>query len=370
MRQLARSLVALPALACVMGGCSRLSSRRSEATTVSSRRSEASVGIHSPARVAGLGAKKVDPDTRSLRSLLRDDSSLERSLVRDRGPTLAERLGHPRDTKLLILHADDLGVAHSVNVASLDALDRGVISSASVMIPTPWVTEVAAYARAHPDADLGLHLTLTSEWKTYRWGSVASANDVRSLLDADGTFPPETDVVAARARVDEVERELRAQVDRALALGIKPTHLDSHMGALFTTPALMATYVKVARHYGLPFFAVKGPASAAPPAMQSETDVLLDRVIIAGPEVPRDRWAQFYVDAVAALKPGLTEMIVHLGRDDAELQAVTVDHEPYGSAWRERDAQVLASAAFRKALADNHVVVVTWRELAKAVRRP
>src|SRR5687768_1473047 len=82
--------------------------------------------------------------------------------------TVAERLGHPANAKLLILHADDLGVAHSVNVASLDALDRGVISSASVMVPTPWIAEVAAYARAHPNADLGLHLTLNSEWQTYR----------------------------------------------------------------------------------------------------------------------------------------------------------------------------------------------------------
>src|SRR3954467_14313764 len=92
--------------------------------------------------------------------------------------TIASRLGYPANTKLLILHGDDLGVAHSVNAASLDALDRGALSSASIMMPTPWVTEVAAYARTHPDADLGLHLTLTSEWKTYRWGSVASSDRV------------------------------------------------------------------------------------------------------------------------------------------------------------------------------------------------
>jgi predicted glycoside hydrolase/deacetylase ChbG (UPF0249 family) len=280
--------------------------------------------------------------------------------------TIAERLGHPRDAKLLILHADDLGVAHSVNAASLEALDRGAISSASIMMPTPWVTEVAAYAKAHPDADLGLHLTLTSEWQTYRWGSVESRDKVPSLLGADGTFPSETAPVAATAKPEEVERELRAQIERALVLGIKPTHLDSHMGALFATPALMATYVKVARAYRLPFLALRG----MPGAPLSEQDIVLDAVIIADPAVPRHRWKEYYVNAIASLKPGLSEIIVHLGHDDAELQAVTVDHEPYGSAWRQRDLDVMRSPEFRKALQDNHVVLVTWRELQKLVQQP
>src|SRR5689334_13996241 len=160
--------------------------------------------------------------------------------------TIAERLGYPRDSKLLIIHADDLGFAHSADAASFDALNSGAITSASIMMPTPWVTEVAAWAKAHPDADLGLHLTLTSEWQTYRWGSVESKDKIPSLLDADGTFPNDVPPVATRARVSEVELELRAQVERALAMGIHPTHLDSHMGSLFATNDLIATYIKVA----------------------------------------------------------------------------------------------------------------------------
>ena len=278
--------------------------------------------------------------------------------------TVAERLGLPPDAKLLILHADDLGVAHSVNAASLDALDTGAISSASIMIPTPWVTEVAAYARQHPNADLGLHLTLTSEWLTYRWGSVESKDKVPSLLDSTGTFPNEVAPVAAKARPAEIERELRAQVERALALGIRPTHLDSHMGALFTTPEIIATYVKVAHDYRLPFLALKS-GSFPPPMPLAPNDIALDAVIIAGPEVPRDQWKAFYLNAIANLKPGLTEIIVHLGHDDAELQAVTVDHEPYGSAWRQRDYDVVTSPEFKKALQDHKVTLVTWRQLQK-----
>jgi len=279
--------------------------------------------------------------------------------------TVAERLGLPADTKLLILHADDLGVAHSVNAASFDALDKGAVSSASIMMPTPWVTEVATYARQHPNADLGLHLTLTSEWLTYRWGSVESKDKVPSLLDSTGTFPNDVPPVVARAKPAEVERELRAQVERAMALGIRPTHLDSHMGALFTTPELIATYVKVAHDYHLPFLGMKTSPFGGTPMPVSSKDVLVDAVVIAGPDVPRDQWKAFYVNAITTLKPGLTEMIVHLGHDDAELQAVTVDHEPYGSAWRQRDYDVVTSAEFKKALQDNKVRLVTYRELQK-----
>lgn len=284
--------------------------------------------------------------------------------------TIAERLGHPADSKLLIIHADDLAVAHSVDVATFDALDKGAISSASVMVPSPWITEVAAYAKAHPNADLGLHLTLTSEWDTYRWGSVEPADKVPSLLDSAGTFPRDAKVVAATAKPLEVEREIRAQISRALALGIRPTHIDSHMGALFTTPELAATYVKVARDYHLPFLAVRGNPPGAPQATLLANDVLLDAVIIAGPEVPRDQWKAFYLKSIADLKPGLTEIIVHLGRDDSELQAVTVNHEPYGSAWRQRDYDVVTSPEFKKALQDNHVILVPWRELQKLVQQP
>jgi predicted glycoside hydrolase/deacetylase ChbG (UPF0249 family) len=280
--------------------------------------------------------------------------------------SVAERLGHPRGAKMLILHADDLGVAHSENAASLDALDKGIVNSASIMIPTPWVTEVAEYAKKHPDADLGLHLTLTSEWETYRWGSTASRDQVPSLLDPDGTLPKGTRTVATRAKLDEVERELRAQIDRAYAIGIKPTHVDSHMGALFTTPELMATYVKVARSYKLPFLGFISTPRPGTQAVVTQQDIVPDTVLIADERVPTEGWKQFYLDAIKNLKPGLTELIVHLGHDDAELQAVTVNHPAYGSAWRQRDVDVLSSPEFRQALKDNNVVLVTWREIGRA----
>jgi predicted glycoside hydrolase/deacetylase ChbG (UPF0249 family) len=282
--------------------------------------------------------------------------------------SIAERLGYPAGSKLLILHADDLGVAHSEDAASLDALDRGAVSSASIMIPTPWVSEVAAYARAHPNADLGLHLTLTSEWETYRWGSVEGRDKVPSLLDSAGTFPNDESIVAKMAKPAEVDRELRAQVERALALGIHPTHIDSHMGSLFTTPELVATYVKIAHDYHLPFLAVKGSGFGAPQAGLSPQDVVLDAVIIADRQVPNEQWKAWYLSQIAGLKPGISELIVHLGYDNAELQAVTVNHDGYGSAWRQRDYDVVTSPEFAKALKDNNIIVVKWKDLYRAAQ--
>ena len=284
--------------------------------------------------------------------------------------TAADRLGYPAGSKLLILHADDLAVAHSVDTASFDALNSGAVSSASIMVPCPWLTEVADYAKSHPDADLGLHLTLTSEWKTYRWGSVDSSDKVPSLLQSDGTFWLDSPAVAAKAKPAEAEREIRAQVERALAMGIHPTHLDSHMGSLFSTPELIAVYIKVAREYHLPFLVINPPGGRAPyMSLLGPNDFVLDNVVIAGEGLKPDQTNDFYLNAIKNLQPGLTEMIVHLGHDDAELQAVMVDHVDYGAAWRQRDFDIVNSPQFKQALRDNHIILVHWRDLQKVINQ-
>ena len=197
--------------------------------------------------------------------------------------TLAERLGYPPEAKLLIIHADDLALARSVDAASFAALERKAASSASVMVPCPWFTEVAAYAREHPDQDLGLHLTLTSEWKTYRWGPVASKDQVPGLLDPSGYLWPDVPDVAKHAKPEEVEREIRAQVELAIRSGLKPTHLDTHMGTVFAKPEFFAAYLKVAHEFGIPAF-VPRVAGASPQllAMLHETDIVLDGFAMAG----------------------------------------------------------------------------------------
>jgi predicted glycoside hydrolase/deacetylase ChbG (UPF0249 family) len=276
--------------------------------------------------------------------------------------TIAERLGYPPDSKLLIIHADDLAVAHSEDSASFDALDTHAVTSASIMVPCPWLKEVADYAKAHPDADLGLHLTLTSEWETYRWGPVVSKDKVPSLLDPSGYLWPDTD--QHHLNPEEAEREIRTQVGRALAMGIHPTHLDSHMGVLFSRPDLFAAYVKVAHEFKLPFLAVRTPdAPKELLALLSDKDIILDSLVMADPTVGSDNWNTFYSNAIKNLKPGITEIIVHLGHDDAELQAVMVNHPDYGAAWRQRDYDVVTSPEFKKALEDNHVILIHWKDL-------
>jgi hypothetical protein len=287
------------------------------------------------------------------------------------GQALAQRLGYPADAKLLIIHADDLAVAHSQDMASFEALNRSAVSSASVMVPCPWLTEVADYAKAHPDADLGLHLTLTSEWKNYKWGPTVPRDQVASLLDPHGYLYSDTGEAARHIKPEEAEREVRAQVETALKMGIRPTHLDSHMGVLFTKPALVAVFVNVAHEYHLPFLMLKIPGTAPDMyAALKPTDVILDHVFMAAPPIKSNEWLSYYTHILKTLPPGVSELIVHLAYDDAEMQAVTVEHPDYGSAWRQRDFNVMTSPEFRKALEENHITLVNWRKLGTLLQRP
>ena len=288
-----------------------------------------------------------------------------------RAETVAERLGHPADARLLIIHADDLGMCHSVNRATFEALQRGWVTSASAMVPTPWFAEVAQFARANPRADIGIHLTLNSEWTTLRWGPVSGRSEVPSLLDAEGYLHSVEDPVLAGGRPEEVERELRAQIARARALGLQPTHLDSHMAVLFGSPAFFDVYRGVAQSEKLPYLlerqGMRGGAARewAPPA----TDALIDRVLGIPQGVPISGWAEAYESLLAKLQPGVYQLIVHLAYSDDEMRAATRDHPDWGAAWRQADLDLVSSERFRKFLADQKFVLVSWRDLAKARRR-
>lgn len=282
--------------------------------------------------------------------------------------TLAERLGYSRDTKLIIVHGDDLAETHAVNAASMQALESGAINSASIMVPCPWFPEMVEFAKSHPDMDLGLHLTLTAERIYYRWGPVASKDKVPSLVDPNGYFHHDWSA-STHINPQEAETELRAQVDRALAMGLHPTHLDSHQYRLIENgPELFAAALRVAHDYKLPLF-VAHDWFASHDYLEKTlgpNDVVIDHTVTIEPSVAPEQWNKFYGDALSSLQPGVTEFVVHVAFDDAELKAATRERPTWGAAWRQRDYDYFSSPQFRALLKAQNIKLVTWREIARA----
>lgn len=285
--------------------------------------------------------------------------------------TLQERLGYPRDARVLVIHADDFGMSHAVNRATSEALTNRWITSASILVPCPWFPEVVTFARAHPEVDLGIHMAVNSEWTTFRWGPVSGREAVPSLLDKDGYLPLLEEMVVAQARPAEIERELRAQVDKAKAAGINLTHLDSHMATMFRTPELFAVYRRMGESYKLPLLLERqGERGGEEASFQTgaQADALVDRVLAIAPGVPASEWQAAYEKILAPLPPGVYQLIVHLAYDDEEMRGATSDHPDWGAAWRQQDLDLVKSESFRKFLADQKFILVGWRELAKAAR--
>jgi predicted glycoside hydrolase/deacetylase ChbG (UPF0249 family) len=211
---------------------------------------------------------------------------------------------------------------------------------------------------------------LNSEWTGFRWGPV-SRGDVTSLVDRDGYLPLlETDVVAS-GRPAEIERELRAQVDRARDAGVRLTHLDSHMATLFRTAEFFAVYRKLGAESGLPVlmerFGERG-GEQAPWATEAQADALIDRVVSISPGVSTADWAQAYERMLAPLPPGVYQLIVHLGYDDEEMRGATFDHRDWGASWRQNDHDVVKSSRFRDFLREQRFVLVGWKDLVRAKR--
>jgi predicted glycoside hydrolase/deacetylase ChbG (UPF0249 family) len=285
--------------------------------------------------------------------------------------TVPERLGYPSSARLLVIHADDLGMSHSVDRATFEALDKGWITSASILVPCPWFPEVARWAKEHPNADLGIHLALTSEWTDLRWGPVSGVGRVPSLVDAHGYFPLDTPDVVQNAKTSDAEYELRSQIDRARSAGIPVTHLDMHMAGMVASAELFGVYRKLRDDYKVPIL-LEAAGTHGPPAgisaLAIAEEITVQRVITMEPGVaPTDKaWLDWYKKQLAPLSPGVYQLVVHLAYDDEEMRGATWDHPDWGAAWRQRDLEMVKSAEFRQFLKEQGFVLVTWRELAKA----
>jgi predicted glycoside hydrolase/deacetylase ChbG (UPF0249 family) len=276
--------------------------------------------------------------------------------------SVAERLGYPANSRLLVIHADDFGMSHSVNRAVIEALENHWVTSASILVPCPWFPEVARWAKAHPDADLGIHLALNSEWTTLRWGPVSPQPKNSSLLDPDGYLPLTTEYVASHAKISDVETETHAQVDKAKAAGISLTHLDTHMGAIVTTPDLIKVYLGLGQAYKLPLLLDSRADAVAAPGT-----VLLNQLLQMNPGTPSSQWLDTYKKMLAPLPPGSYQLIVHLAYNDDEMQGATADHPDWGAEWRKNDLDLVRSPEFQKFLKDQGFILLAWKDLAKAL---
>jgi predicted glycoside hydrolase/deacetylase ChbG (UPF0249 family) len=300
--------------------------------------------------------------------------------------TYAEKLGYPKGKKVLIIHVDDVGMSYESNQGAIRAIKEGVANSLSVMMPCGWVPGFVHYLKENKDLDAGLHLTLTSEWKDYRWGPLAGKPKVKGLVDAEGAMWSNVADVVKNASPDEVETEIRAQLERARSMGFEPTHLDSHMGTLFATPEFLERYLKVGMEEKIPVMFPGGHNSA----IQAEEKMIAERFEMTQ-KVGKQLWAaglpvlddlentsygwkgpangdnsekalqkyktEKYINAIQNLKPGLTMVIMHC----------TIHSEVFpkisdSMVTREGDFLAMIDPELRKYIEKEGIILTTWRE--------
>jgi len=293
-------------------------------------------------------------------------------------PTLAERLGFEARDRIAVVHADDIGMCHAANAGAFEALANGPATCGSLMVPCPWFPEAAEHARANPGLDLGVHLTLNAEWPHYRWGPVAGRRAVPSLLDDQGHLPRTSLEVAARAKPEEVEIELCAQIDAALAAGIDVTHLDAHMGTAFFPP-FVEIYGRLAVDYGVPAFAVRPSAKALARAgigsgltrvgevidgLERAGVPILDKFDAESLGFPEGRGLEHNRARIDGLVAGVNYLICHPARGGEELSHVTPD----SAHQRDFERTFYGGEAGREALAAAGVKTVGMRALRDLMR--
>ena len=285
-----------------------------------------------------------------------------------------ERLGFEADASVVVVHVDDLGMSDAANRGGLEALD-GAATCGSVMVPCPAFEAIAAIARERPDLDLGVHLTLNAEYESWRWPPLR--NDVPGLASPDGGMWRTTAETAEHARPDEVDRELRAQIDRALASGIDVTHLDAHMGTVFQTP-FVDVYAGLARDYRLPVFLPRvnrevleraGLSDAARKyldlveGLESEGIPVFDHFNADSLGFEPGTGADHNRARLDTLGPGLSYLVIHAALGGTELESITPD-------WRQRDEErrIYSDGTLARALSDAGFRTLGMRRLRDLLR--
>jgi len=295
-----------------------------------------------------------------------------------RGETWAEKLGYPSGKIVLILHADDIGMCYEANASAQRALSKGAYRSAAAMVPCPWFNEMAAWCVAHPEHDVGLHLTLTSEWRFYRWGPVAPRDSVKGLLDPFGYLHHDVASVARSAKADEVAAEIRAQLARSRQLGMKPSHIDTHMGTLYSSPSFTRAYLQMATAEQVPAMVIEMTPriiakfrAAGYPFSDEMLKVLadyplpkLDDFHSALPGKTYEEKRQKLFDQVRALPPGLHEIVYHPSVETEGLKQIT-------GSWQQRvwEDRLLTDPLVQQFWKDQSIVITDWKEVLTRSKR-
>ena len=278
---------------------------------------------------------------------------------------LLQALGYDNDQKLLMIHADDAGLSHSENQATIEALKRGLVNSYSIMVPCPWFYEIAEFALKYPNFDYGIHLTLTCEWNSYKFGPVLGQKEVPSLVDAQGYFFKSRNEVLNKARSGELKKELCAQIDRAFSFGLKPSHLDCHMYTLGASHEFLTLYREIGKLYQLPVMLnskliteVSGNKTAGAPL---ENEVMIDHLYLGNYiDFENGRLSDYYANSLKKLQPGLNMILIHTAYDNHEMRAITKNHPNFGAAWRQIDLDFFTSDQCENLIKEQKVQMVSW----------
>lgn len=280
---------------------------------------------------------------------------------------LAQKLGYQENAKLLIIHADDAGLSHSENQATIQALQNGSVNSYSIMVACPWFYEIATFAKNNPNYDCGIHLTLTCEWENYKFGPVLPLSEVSSLTDQNGYFYKTRKEFKNNAKPAEIKKELIAQIEKALKFGIQPTHLDSHMCSVGVTPEILEIYKELGKTYNLPAFINKEfveSISLSDEKYDFENTLLADNLLIGYfSDFEKGELKASYEKALDNTKPGFNVFLLHPAFDDREMQGITINHPNFGTEWRQIDFDFFTSEECKSKLKENNIQLITWRDI-------
>ena len=288
------------------------------------------------------------------------------------GKNWAEKLGYPVDSKVVMLHADDIGMCSEANEAVIPYLLNDQIQSASAMVPCPWFNDIADWYKKHPEMDIGLHLTLTSEWKNYRWGPVSNPSSVPELIDPEGYLWRGVIDVASRTPVAIIEKEVRAQIERAYKRGIKPGHIDTHMGTLYSKVEYAEAFFNIAMEYGIPAnvieftpdrvqkFRKQGyPITARLiESVRKYTLPKLDDFSSVPDGKSYQNKKENFFDLIQNLEPGITEIIFHPSIYTEGLKKIT-------NSWQQRvwESKMFSDPEVIQFLKNEGIIFTNWKEM-------